>query len=137
MRPSKSIRILLMEQDTPENTPVIFNKMWLAAFTVALTAVAYALAFSYETGYAEYFHLPSRLINISPTVISDALNLRGDNILALLFVIVFVIVVFSLPSYTTPVKAACRQFVRHLIVISLLFAPFLEFFSQCFHYLSS
>jgi len=82
-----------------------------AALVVLLTAGAYLLAFSYETGFAKHFGIPTDLISVD---LRSLLLFGGGSITAVLGVLVaFNFLVMTFPSKAHP--AIQRALVRSII----------------------
>lgn len=57
-----------MEQNIQKQAPIISEAIWV----VILSAATYSVAFSFESGYAQYFHIPFSIIAMSPTLLAHA-----------------------------------------------------------------
>jgi phage shock protein PspC (stress-responsive transcriptional regulator) len=108
-----------MNQSTPQAGPGISDAMWVAA----LSAATYAVAFSYEAGYARYFHVPVNLISISPTLL---LKVGGALMVVMIPLYILIMLIWPLlpRSDTAPAKLI-KRVAQDVIFIIFILTPYL------------
>ena len=108
-----------MTQSSPQSTPAISDAMWVAA----LSAATYAVAFSYEAGYARYFHVPVNLITISPTLL---LKVGGALMVVMMPLYLLTMTIWPLlPRSDTALAKAVNLLVKDAIYITFMMSPYL------------
>ncbi|RZT75736.1 hypothetical protein EV678_2923 [Azospira oryzae] len=106
--------------DSPRTgSPAISDAIWV----IALTAASYAVAFSYESGFAKYFNIPVSLITISPTLL---LNAGGSLLAAAIPMYAIANAIWPLlPRSETALAKAVRLLVKQTLFLVFLFSPLL------------
>ncbi len=108
-----------MSDASRNSAPVISDAIWV----IALTAASYAIAFSYESGFAKYFNIPVSLISISPTLL---LNAAGALLAAAIPMYAIANAIWPLlPRSETALAKAVRLLVKQTLFLGFLFSPFL------------
>jgi phage shock protein PspC (stress-responsive transcriptional regulator) len=108
-----------MSDSTRNSAPAISDAIWV----IALTAASYAIAFSYESGFAKYFNIPVSLITISPTLL---LNAGGSMLAAAIPMYAIANAIWPLlPRSETALAKAVRLLVKQTLFLGFMFSPFL------------
>jgi phage shock protein PspC (stress-responsive transcriptional regulator) len=108
-----------MSDSTQNSAPAISDAIWV----IALTAASYAIAFSYESGFAKYFNIPVSLITISPTLL---LNAGGSMLAAAIPMYAIANAIWPLlPRSDTALARTVRLLVKQTLFLGFLFSPFL------------
>lgn len=108
-----------MSDATTNSAPAISDAIWV----IALTAASYAIAFSYESGFAKHLNIPVSLISISPTLL---LNAGGSMLAAAIPMYAVANAIWPLlPRSETALARAVRLLIKQTLFLGFLFSPFL------------